>query len=486
VVYPASVQRITDARRGFWLASLSFLPLFVWWLGWFPAFLSPDSIDQLEQVESGDFTDGHPAIHTIAVWVVTRFWNHPGAVTFVQIIAVSLLLGLVARRLIELGVPPMAAVGAAWVVGLSPAVGPTAITIWKDIAFLVAFLWVFAELLMLVRLKDDYWTPTWNPLRLGMALALVWLVRHNGVITVLLVLAVVAVIFRRRMRGVGVTVVAMLATLAIVLGPLYWIFSVERGRPAPGEVLLPVVASSFVHEPGNFSDDDLALLSSIAPLEVWASRYACDSADALLFAPELDIEVIRADPGPFLGLGLRTIIRDPDTSLGFFFCRSSYLFAPTASPDAYLHRPPFAIAANDLGIKRAPVWEPAFDATLEVFRVSESDGWIWLTWRPALVIWAALLTYAALARRPTRWLLVPGALFGAHLLNVMATSLNHEFRLALPLYVTGLMSLPLLWFAFDPDRLDQSLGVSEVKRRSLLDDDIASIGERKRQADGVE
>jgi hypothetical protein len=486
VVYPASVQRINDARRGFWLASLSFLPLFVWWLGWFPAFLSPDSIDQLEQVETGEFSNGHPAVHTIAVWAITRGWDHPGAVTLVQIIAIALLLGLVARRLIELGVPLVAAVGAAWVVGLSPAVGPTVITIWKDVAFTAAFLWVFAELLVLVRLRDNYWTSRWNPIRLGIGLGLVWLIRHNGVLTVLPVLVVVAVVFRSHLRRVGVAVLAMVGCILIVLGPLYWVFSVETGRPAPGEVLLPVVASSLVHEPGNFSEDDLALLSSIAPLEVWTAGYDCDTADPLLFADDLDIEVIRSNPGPFLELGLRTLVRDPDTSIGFFFCRSSYLFAPIQPPDEYLHRPPFAIPANELGIERAPVWQVAYEATLDVFQTAESDGWLWIAWRPALVIWATLLTYLALARRPTRLLLVPGSLLGAHLLNVMATSLNHEFRLALPLYVTGIMSWPLLWFAFHPDRLEEPGPTVVASGRSLLDDDIAAIRARERETEGVE
>ncbi|MGI9649148.1 MAG: hypothetical protein ACR2OI_11560 [Acidimicrobiia bacterium] len=480
------MQRINDARRGFWLASLSFLPLVIWWLGWFPAFLSPDSIDQLEQVESGEFSNGHPAIHTIAIWTITRVWDHPGAVTLIQIVAIALLLGVVARRLIELGVPMAAAVGAAWLAAVSPAVGPTVMTIWKDVAFTAAFLWVFAELLLLVRLRAEFWTPRWNPLRLGIGLGLVWLVRHNGVLTVLPVLAVVAIVYRAQLRRVGLAAAAVAGTVALVLGPLYWVFSVDTGRPAPGEVLLPVVASSYVHEPGNFSEDDLALLASIAPLEVWVADYDCATADPLLFADDLDIEVIRRDPGPFLSLGIRTVLRDPDTSVGFFACRASYLFTPVQPADTYLHRPPFAIPANDLGIERSPVWQTAYDATLEVFQTAESDGWLWLTWRPALVVWATLLTYAALARPSTRLLLVPGSLWGAHLLNVMATSLNHEFRLVLPLYVAGIMSWPLLWFVFHAEQLDETGSALVTSRRSLLDDDIAAIRDRERQSEGVE
>jgi hypothetical protein len=272
----------------------------------------------------------------------------------------------------------------------------------------------------------------------------------------------------------------------LVQGPVYWLFTVDRGgKPAAAEILIPVVASSFVHEPENFDDVELRLLEEIAPLDVWESRYDCDAADPLLFAPELNIEAIRSDPAPFFRLGVRTFVRDLDTSLGLFWCRASYLFVPPQPDSSYLHRPPFAIAENTLDLMRDPLWEPAFDATRFVFRNAESDGWLWLTWRPALAIWAMIATYAAVARR-ARLLLIPGTLVGIHLINVAATSLNHEFRIAFPLYVTAIMSLPLWWFVRYPERLAQPEGALEPTGRTLLDDDVAAIGRRQGDVEGVE
>ncbi len=475
------VHQISDARRAFWLASLAFLPLFVWWLGWFPAFVSSDSLDQLRQVETGQYSNGHPAFHTITLWAITRFWNNPGAVTLVQMVTLAMLLGLIAKRLHQLGVPLWLVVGAAWIVGLSPAVGPTSMTLWKDVAFTAAFLWVLAELLLLVRLSDAYWRDPWNQVRLGAALSLLWLYRHNGFLTVLGVVAVLAILNRRNLGRLLPAVLTLAGIVAIVLGPIYWLFTVERVQPAAGEVLLPAVASSLVHEPGNFSAGDLELLTAIAPLDTWRSRYDCASADALLFDPAMNIDVIRQDPGPVLRLGLRTIIRDLDTSLGFFWCRSSYLLVPDQPENSYLSRPQFGVPANDQGIERSPIWSAAYDGTREVFFQAGSDSWLWLTWRPALVIWSMLATYAALARHRTRALLLPGALLAIHLVNVAATSLNHEFRLAFPLYIGGILSLPLLWFVRHPDRLAiVSAG------RAFPDDDIAPVRAGKRQFQGVE
>lgn len=471
---------MTDARRGFWLATLAFLPLFVWWLGWFPGFLSSDSIDQLNQVETGDYTNSHPAAHTITYWLVTRLWDHPGAISLVQILLLTLVLAIVAKRLIELGVPLPLAVGTTWLVSLLPAVGPTAISLWKDVAFTIAFLWVVAELLHLTAVGDAYWTAWNGPLRLAGALSLVWLFRHNGLLTVILILTVLAWLFRSSLRGVAITVLALLVIVAAVQGPVLWLFSVDRSQPVAAEVLLPVVASSYVHEPSNFSADELELLARIAPLDVWRSQYDCDRANALLFDPEMNIHAIRSDPAPFFRLGVRTLIRDLDTSLGMLWCRASFLFQPGQPTSSYLQRPPFAIPTNDAGIERNPVWSGAYEATLDVFSAAESGSWLWLAWRPAVVIWATIATFAVLAWKRQQWLLLPGALLAIHLVNVAGTSLNHEFRLAFPLYVGGLMCLPLLWFAAFPRSSHRPVGGLIRDDRSLLDQDVAPVGSRKR------
>ncbi len=480
-----AVQRNSVARRSFWLASLALLPLLVWWLGWFPGFLSPDSIDQLNQIETGDFKNGHPAFHTITMWLITRVWDHAGAISLVQVVVLALMLGLVARRLVELGVPAWAAVGAAWLVGLLPAVGPTSISLWKDVAFTLAFLWAFAELLKVTHLRDTYWWDARDSIRLGAALSLLWLYRHNGILTSLLVVAVLAVLNRRHVSRLAPAVLTMLGIVLVVQGPVFWLFSVDRGgKPAAAEVLIPVVASSWVHEPGNFDAAERELLASIAPLEVWESRYDCDSADPLLFDPALNIEAIRTDPSPFFRLAVRTIVRDFDTSLGLYWCRASYLFLPPQPDNSYLHRPPFAVPDNTQGLKRSPVWSGAFDATRWVFRNAESPGWLWLTWRPALVIWAMIATYGALALR-RRILLIPGTLLGFHLLNVAVTSLNHEFRFAFPLYVAAIMSLPLWWFVRYPERLAEPEGALEATRRTLRNDDVAAVGFGEGDSEGV-
>ena len=430
---------------------LGFLPMLVWWLGWYPGFLSSDSVDQLQQVASGDFTNSHPAFHTISMWFVTRFWDSPAAISLLQIILMALVLAFIARRLIALGVPLWLAVGAVWVTTLIPVVAPTALSLWKDVAFTIAFLWVLAELLHLIRLGGAYWDQAWNPMRMGVALALVGAYRHNGIITALVMLAALAWAFRRYRRAMVVLTSVVFGVLVIIQLPLLAMFGVDRSVPAAAELLLGDVAASLVHEPGNFSSEELAYLEEIGPLDAWRAAYTCHNQNPLLFNPDLDIGVIRASPGRMFNLGLRTLLRDPDTVLGHRVCLTSFLFLPAQPTDSAIGRPPFRVADNDLGITRDPVWERAFDLTRELYDFAGDPHHLWYTWRPALVLWLGAITYGLLARRRLWPLMWPGFLIGWHAVNVALTALTQEFRLAFPLYLAALMSLPLVWFAFRPE-----------------------------------
>ena len=114
---------LSKENRALLLGWLSVLPLLVWWLGWFPGFMSSDSIDQLGQVDRFEFFNFHPIVHTFSMWIISTVWDHPGAVTFVQVVVLAGLLGFLARRLTQIGVPWWLAVGAAWVTAALPMVG---------------------------------------------------------------------------------------------------------------------------------------------------------------------------------------------------------------------------------------------------------------------------------------------------------------------------------------------------------------------------
>ena len=445
----------SSANRALVAGWLSLIPLLVWWLGWFPGFLSSDSIDQLGQATAFEFQNFHPVTHTFSLWVVMQVWNDPGAITLVQVLLLAGLLGYTARRLTQVGVPWWLASAAAFTTAAIPMVAATTITIWKDVPYSIAMLWAFAELLVLARDREAFWTGRSGPLRLGIALAFMWVLRANGLITVLLFLIALGIGFRGRLRALLPTAVAAVGVGLLLPALLLWILPSNATAIEPAEVFMPDVASVVVHDRQWFNASDLLLVEAVGPLPIWEQQYRCSDSTPLLFHSEFHTSVARGDPWAYRGLVARTAISHIPTVAGHRWCAAAYLFWPVQPAGSFLHRPPFDIPPNTLGIARAPISDRAFSVTFNQYQWIERTEVIWLTWRPALVILIGFATYLGIAfRRRLRALLWGGILAAAQLINVVATTPAQEFRYAFGLYLVSLMSLPLLWLMVRPQDAD--------------------------------
>lgn len=427
------------------LAGLAAVPPFIWWLGWSPGFASSDTIDQWRQLTTEQFVNHHPVIHTFLMDVVSLDGTRPGLVTLLQVVAFGVLMVYGARWLVAGGTPTWLAVGATWLLGISPAIAPTTISLWKDVPFGLFFLWAWIELLALA--VDGNRASRWAPaVRLGLALAGVALFRANGILTVLPVLGIVTWLHRKRLGYPLAVAGTSFAIWLVVSVPFYGLLKATGSGIEPATVFLPEIAASYTSEPDAFSPEETNLLEAVAPLDVWVDSYSCFDSTALVFNEQFDASVVSENPDSYRRLELRVLVRDPGAVIVHRLCASNFLYSPPQPESAYFHRPEYEIPQNDVGLARDPVSLEAFEVTDNIWRWAEPNGRLWLTWRPAIVIvpaLAALVLFAFL--RPARRYLLPGALFLVHLVNVAATSPAQEFRYAYPLYLTGVLTLVLTW-----------------------------------------
>ncbi len=439
-------------RRPWLLAGLAAVPLLAWWLGWHPGFASPDTIDQWRQARTGVITNYHPAIHTIYLDLLSLGTTRPGLVSLFQILVFAGLLIYGTKRLLEAGVPTWLGVGASWLLGLSPAIAPTTLALWKDVVFGLMLLWAWIELLAIA--TDPSLLERWqNLVRLGIALSGVWLFRGNGPITVVLTLGVLLVIWRRSLRTLATVVGVAAAVVILVVGPLYSAFEVRRQPIEIAQVFMPDLAATFVDNPELFDTEDTRLIEALAPATVWFDNYNCFDSTILTFHPDFEANRVRENPDAYLSLQIRAFRRNPGAVLRHRACVSNFVFSPSHPEGVYLHRPPYDIPQNDLGLQREPISGAARNVTLAVWRWAETTHRLWLTWRPAIVVLPALAAIVVFAAVPRgRRFLLPSTLFLTHLANVVATSPNQEFRFAYPLYLLGVLTLTLLYPTFRSEK----------------------------------
>ena len=427
------------------LAGTAVLPIFVWWLGWYPGFASSDTIDQFSQITEGVYHNLHPAIHTLYLDILSQGGATPGAVTLFQLLVLGVLLAYAAPWLVAAGVPTGRAVGVAGALGLSPAVAPTTLALWKDVPFSVLLLWAWIELLAL-SVDPERSRRIWPAVRIGLALAGVWLFRGNGPLTVIAMAATLVWVYRRQLRMPGIVIGTTALTTLLIVGPLYAIVDVQGSGVEPAQVFLPDVAASYNSEPETFDAVDIELMEAVAPLGIWTSRYDCYESTPLLFDPLFDHAPVQQSPSDYRNLEINILLRDFDSVFAHRVCAANFVYAPAQPADAYFHRPPYEIPPNTLGLTREPKAEWAFQVTDRIWRWAEIDERLWFTWRPAILLLPALgATVVFAVRRRGRRFLLPSAIFVAHALNVAATSPAQEFRYAYPLYLLSALTLTLLW-----------------------------------------
>jgi hypothetical protein len=436
----------SDQNKATAFGLLTIVPMLVWWAGWYPAVMSSDSVDQWGQVLAFEFQNSHPITHTVYLWVVSLAWQSPAAVALAQVVLFAVLLAFIARRLVQIGIRVWMAVTTVWVIALLPMTAVTTITIWKDVPFTLAMGWVFTELILLAKDKTRFWGTWHGPLRLGIGLGLMWALRGNGKLTVAVFVIALAIGFRAQWRTL-LPMAGSVAAVGVLLPTLLISGLPVTNQPIePAQVFMPDVAAVLAHDRDALSQDDLTLVTAVAPLAIWDTQYSCGDSAPLVFHPEFNNSVIQGDPSSYRTLIIHALVGAPGTVAGHRWCAGEYLLSPYNRTGTFVHRPPFDIWANDLGLKRAPLSDRAYEITLWAYQVVEHPRLEWLTWRPAVYILLGLITYAAVwwrrRLRPLEWI---GLLFVIHLANVFATSPSHEFRYAFGLYLISLASIPL-WF----------------------------------------
>ena len=56
----------------------------LYWIAFYPAAMTPDSLNQWEQTHTYEFNDWHPVVYTWLIMLIVQIWHAPAIVSFVQ------------------------------------------------------------------------------------------------------------------------------------------------------------------------------------------------------------------------------------------------------------------------------------------------------------------------------------------------------------------------------------------------------------------
>lgn len=439
-------------RGSRWVPCLAVLPLLAWlgaiWAFW-PGILSYDSVDQLSQAHTGEFSDWQPVGHTLLLMPIRAFGIAPGVWLAAQVVVTVTLVARAYENQRRQGLPGWGIALSALSLACAPPLIFMFATVWRDVTFAVLLLGAA------LALQSSRSLSASRLAALGFCLFGVAMVRHNGalVAAVCVGLACVAGALRPR-QGLGMSLVLGAAVL-VARGPGFEALEVER-RAGGYQVVAHHVAAHL--EAGTRIEPlESSLLSSISPLEDrW--RYACWSAFPTVFDQSFDSEAAREHETELLVLALRLAGRAPGVTGRHVWCLSRLAWAFTYR-DAWLYRTDARlvdgelryVAVNLLGLvedSRAP------GLARQLVRWQEGLGdWVWA---PGPYLFLSVFCFATVLRsegfrlNPRVLWIVPVA---ANAVSLLVANVAFESRFGMPSFLLSLVWGPPLLAAAVESRI---------------------------------
>ncbi|MEA4999423.1 MAG: hypothetical protein VB087_08565 [Candidatus Limiplasma sp.] len=281
----AATRRQLDARVfvGGTLVTLGILGVYL--LAADPGGVSVDSAVQWTQANTGVFINWHPAFHTLLIRLVALVRPSYTFAVAVQCAAFSVALGYLLATLHAWGAK------AAWLLPLAaltvaaPIVGHTMMYLWKDNAMTIGVTLLTAQAVNLYLSRGRWLEKRLNAVAFGLTLAFVTLVRHNGLLFSIPLLLTALLTCRAQLWRALLSALTLLATLWLVLGPLYGALEVTYPQNGLEEAIgLPMTVISNIRKqnPDALDAQTRAFTDRMADDAGWAA-YQLDNYNSIKF-----------------------------------------------------------------------------------------------------------------------------------------------------------------------------------------------------------
>ena len=285
-------EAVTSANdRGwiFWgsLALLMTVYCFFLWEALYPGVLSTDSINQMEQIEAGRYTNNHPYYHTQMIHVLTRpgLWRFHdinagvAGYSLSSIFLVSFVFSCVVYTLYQYTHrKSIAAVALAFYV-LMPYHITYSVTMWKDIPFSASVtLFIVGTFRVLKGLGKH---PKWNAIASAAGALGICLLRSNVQIAFALgMLLLGPVFFRDHKKLMGLLVGVALAGF-VLAGPLLTVLHVEKAELVESLSIPAQQIGRVLADGGTLTQDEYAALELVTLPEKIPEQYKNWIADPM-------------------------------------------------------------------------------------------------------------------------------------------------------------------------------------------------------------
>ena len=121
-----------------------------WWVAFYPGLTSYDSVAYVWQVTTNNWSTNHSVLYSALVWLSLQVTGGLSLLTLAQTVAMAAGIAYAVAGLRALGVPGRWLAAAAVAVAALPPIGTFVVFVWKDVAFVIAQVFLLGTLARIV------------------------------------------------------------------------------------------------------------------------------------------------------------------------------------------------------------------------------------------------------------------------------------------------------------------------------------------------
>lgn len=301
----------------FILISLTYLVIY--YLSYYPGLLSLDSIDQIDQIFTGVYSNHQPFYHTMLISLILGpalklSGNMNTAVScyvVFQLLFLAAVFAFAVRTMADLNLPKWTMITATvWYI-IMPFHIMFSFTVWKDVYF-----GAFVALLILffIRLSGNIGNQTANIVGFAACGPFICLIRSNGLFTYIFVFLAL-LLLAPRMKKLLVIMLITIAASFILKHPVLSAVGVTQPDTVESLSIPLQQISRVITEDGNIGDEDRAFLAGFMDIEAVKDTYNPDISDPIknMIRDYGHENVLTDNIGTFLAVYARTFLKNPMT-----------------------------------------------------------------------------------------------------------------------------------------------------------------------------
>ncbi len=330
----------------------------VFFLGFYPGIISNDSINQLTQIVTGNYTNWHPFYHTnlirFFVFIGTSVLHDINAgvalYSLFSIILMSACFSYAVVTLYQLNINKKIILAVSLIYMLMPHHILYSFTMWKDVPFSASVLLFTISAFRYFRKIGQ--NNTLDMVLLALGAFGICLFRGNGLIVMFILIIISVIFFRKKAPGICLSMVCILVVSLILSYPVLNSFNIEQADTAEVMSLQFQQISRTLIENDDIPQDQLELISKIADPEGFRNVYESTISNPIKYLiREGNQDYLKTHKWEFIKLYLKMGIAHPRSYLAAWIDQTRGYWN-----GGYVYwRFGFLCQANDLGVKRTTV-----------------------------------------------------------------------------------------------------------------------------------